>query len=203
MVTTLDGMTADLVAACKEIRRRGNGHPPILCAHSEGGGTVQYALDGGLIRVEAMALIAAREDVEEFKRWMPAYESLAWPIQMMGRGFVDCMAVLRRVRACDDGSRTRVLMMAGTEDKFMTVRMTERMAEDYRAGIEELRRKRKKKKIECGGQERPKREEMGDGFVEEDFYGVRFVVGPGAHHIQNGLCVKESAEAFRRWLEQL
>ncbi|EEU42433.1 uncharacterized protein NECHADRAFT_68995 [Fusarium vanettenii 77-13-4] len=97
-----------------------------------------------------------------FQRRMNRYESYLWPFSMM-QPFAKGSSILRQIRN-DGSSGEKVLVMAGTQDKLMTPKVTEETAEFYRAAAGEKRE------------------------------GVRvsFVDGAG-HHLQNDVQWKESA----------
>jgi hypothetical protein len=39
----------------------------------------------------------------EFDRWMPEYESLRWPIEMMKKGWINVQSVVRSITGWDGG----------------------------------------------------------------------------------------------------
>lgn len=146
-------------------------------------------------------------DVEEFMRWMPKYESLIWPLQMMGSfwgwlmgrpRWLDVKSVISRV----DGIRgsDRLCVMVGSKDVLMDVEMCRKATEEYRRGFVESELEKKIERI--AGHELENGETAGADTESKN--GVRFVVVHGAgHHIQNDVQWKVAAEALRRFVIQV
>ncbi|KAF4983105.1 hypothetical protein FDECE_17374 [Fusarium decemcellulare] len=98
-----------------------------------------------------------------FQRRMNRYESYLWPFSMM-YSFASASSILQRIHN-SGASGEKVLVMAGRQDKLMTVPVTEKTAAFYR---------------EAGT-------EKGDGVR------LCFVEGAG-HHLQNDVQWKDGAE---------
>lgn len=98
-----------------------------------------------------------------FQRHMNRYESYLWPFGMM-YSFTSPSNILSHIRN-DGASGEKVLVMAGTQDKLMTVPVTEKTATFYR---------------EAGNDKR-------------DGVRLRFVEGAG-HHLQNDVQWEDGAE---------
>ncbi|EWY86175.1 hypothetical protein FOYG_10801 [Fusarium oxysporum NRRL 32931] len=98
-----------------------------------------------------------------FQRHMNRYESYLWPFGMM-YSFASPSNILSHIRN-DGASGEKVLVMAGTQDKLMTVPVTEKTATFYR---------------EAGNDKR-------------DGVRLRFVEGAG-HHLQNDVQWEDGAE---------
>lgn len=94
---------------------------------------------------------------------MNRYESYLWPFGMM-YSFASPSNILSHIRN-DGASGEKVLVMAGTQDKLMTVPVTEKTATFYR---------------EAGNDKR-------------DGVRLRFVEGAG-HHLQNDVQWEDGAE---------
>lgn len=57
-LTSLDDLALDLTSAIKEVTSR-EGQPPIIVAHSSGGGLSQYVISKGQVQARALALVGA------------------------------------------------------------------------------------------------------------------------------------------------
>lgn len=140
-----------------------------------------------------------RDKVRVFAQQMPNYESLAWPIGMMKR-FTDVRNILRNLQGWRSSLSSRVMVMAGSEDKLMGVQLMRDVAYEYREGIEQL-----------GGEkfldptELPQTSLRLNQNVKQDTEtAVTMVVVEGAgHHLQNDAQADDAAEAVRKFLEQL
>jgi hypothetical protein len=139
-----------------------------------------------------------REKVGEFARQMPNYESLAWPIGMMKR-FTDVPSILRNIQGWGT-STSRIMVMAGTEDKLMGVKLMMDMADEYGEGIQQLKQG---KEIELV--DRIQTGSLTSKNVKRIVVdGVTKVVVEGAgHHIQNDVQADEAAEALKMFLDLL
>jgi len=135
------------------------------------------------------------EKVVEFERFMPDYESLMWPIGMM-HSFIKVKNVLMNILGWTQG-RQRLLVVAGSEDKLMSVKQMRKMASQYRQALMNLIQKRlitEKKDVEA--------EEADE--VESAANGVRFeIVNGSGHHIQNDLQWEVAADRILEFLNQL
>jgi pimeloyl-ACP methyl ester carboxylesterase len=123
----------------------------------------------------------ATQDVKEFETWMPEYESLAWPVGMMWK-FVDTARVASAIVGWGRGrGHTRVLIIAGGEDKLISLEIMQRVAEEYRLAVRGMEGR---KKIE-GTRQRVSDSSMDKGVigvVEQRKDGVTLAVIEGAGH---------------------
>jgi pimeloyl-ACP methyl ester carboxylesterase len=141
-----------------------------------------------------------RQKVVEFEKWMPAYESLRWPIEMLKSGWIDASKVVANLKGWGDGDEaSKIMIMAGDEDKLMGVQLMEDMARDYRWEVQTLAEKKKLDVVT--GQDHGTTEPV-KGTEENSEAGVIMVVVKGAgHHIQNDVQAERAVEVFRRFLE--
>ena len=135
-----------------------------------------------------------RSEVQKFERMLPAYESMIWPLGQM-LPFANIGNILRNILGWrEDVSKTRLLVMAGREDKLMDVPMMRRLAALYRGGIsrifpEVFPTENKSSKVSD---------------VTSGTTGVDLVVVEGSgHHLQNDLHWQDAASQFLNFLDQL
>ncbi|CAM1509072.1 Fc.00g028110.m01.CDS01 [Cosmosporella sp. VM-42] len=113
----------------------------------------------------------------QFQRRLNRYESFLWPISMM-KPFASASSILKQIH--NSGSE-KVLVMAGTGDKLMTVPVTKETAAFYREASEG-------------------KTESGEG-VEK---GVRLVFVEGAgHHVQNDVQWEDGAEKLLKFYRNI
>lgn len=112
------------------------------------------------------------ESVMPFQNRLSRYESFLWPISMM-RPFAKPSAVLSQIGSRAAGS-TKLLIMAGTEDKLMTPQETEDITAFYR-GVEG---------------------------VSEKAIRLEFVEGAG-HHLQNDVQWQDGADKLLSFYKQV
>jgi hypothetical protein len=121
---------------------------------------------------------------------------------MMPSGWINASKVARSLRGWDHGEeRSRIMVMAGNEDKLMGVQLMEDMARDYRQEVYGLVGKKKLDVLFAlhDGTMEPIKETEEDGDA-----GVSMVVVKEAgHHIQNDVQAERVAEVFRNFLEGL
>jgi hypothetical protein len=143
------------------------------------------------------------QEVATFEKRMPEYESLRWPIEMMGRSWVNGGKVVQSLREWreGEGEGSRVMIMAGDEDKLMGVQLMKDMARDYR---QEVRTLVKGKPLDILVGPPGHAIQAIEGIEEESAVGVSMVVIRGAgHHIQNDVQAEQAAEALRRFVDGL
>jgi len=122
------------------------------------------------------------QEVREFERTMPEYESMSWSVGMMTR-FVSAKRVIGNILPTLKRSR-RVLVVAGGEDKIMDGAIMQRLAAWYRLAWEDIR---------------GKGEDEGEGSSTEV---VRFGVVEGSgHHVMKDSMWRVGAEIVLEWLE--
>lgn len=144
----------------------------------------------------------SKERVVEFERWMPEYESLRWPIEMMKKDWIHDQGVVGSITGWDGGmGGPRIMVMAGSEDKLMGVRLMEDMARDYRRGVQTLVEEKRHDAVAV--QSRGTMEPI-KGVEENCEAGVSMVVVKGAgHHVQNDVQAERAAEVLRMFMEGL
>ncbi|KAF2725492.1 alpha/beta-hydrolase [Polychaeton citri CBS 116435] len=121
--------------------------------------------------------------VPDFMRWMPGYESMGWPVGMMGdivgwwRGnanWLEPRDILRNIDLGDAPAANcdKICTIVGSEDMMYDERMWNRQVREYRQGI-------------------------------GDLGSVRLVVVKGAgHHVQNDVQCEKAAEALLKFVLQ-
>ncbi|KAI9021782.1 Alpha/Beta hydrolase protein [Hyaloraphidium curvatum] len=130
-------------------------------------------------------------EVREFERWMPEYESLAWPLAMM-RPFVSAGEVVASIEPTPEGvDADRVMILSGTLDRLMDPPIQLRAAEEYRLAL--------------GGAGAPFDDKLpAQGWRVQRRGGVSYGLVAGAgHHVQNDLQKEEGAEALLQFLDRL
>jgi hypothetical protein len=136
--------------------------------------------------------------VKEFESHMSEFESLLWPLGMM-LPFVNTRNVLKNIVGWGlTPVKDRVLVLAGSKDTLMGVKLMRRMAQDYRKAFGMLV-KRKLLQAHLAVAESTNKDD------DEVFsFGVRFNVVEGAgHHMQNDLQWEDSASQLLTFVEQL
>jgi hypothetical protein len=129
---------------------------------------------------------------------MPSYESLAWPLGMMKR-FTHVPSILQNIQGWGI-SPSRIMIMAGTEDKLMGVKLMKDMAEEYREGVKTLSGKKRIEPAEI----RQTRSEISQNVGQTVDSGVSMTtIRVARHHVQNDVQSEEAAEALKMFLEQL
>ncbi|KAI8634390.1 alpha/beta-hydrolase [Xylariaceae sp. FL1651] len=127
------------------------------------------------------------DKLAEFQGHLSRYESFLWPLGMMSR-FVDPKSVLRNITGWETGSR--MLIMAGTEDKLMTRLVQEKLAETYRTAFAELVKEKK-----LNTKDNAVHPLQGEGGLDNLGHGVELAWVPGAgHHLQNDTTWRIGAE---------
>ena len=141
------------------------------------------------------------EYVEGFQKLACPYESFLWPLGM-GYKFVSPVRILQQISGWGAGSQSRVLVLAGGEDKIMTHPIMERLAGFYRAAYESVVGL---KKIDGAADDGGDVESVsGDGGLDTAGLGVRLCVVPGVgHHLQNDVDWEVGAAKLLAFYEQL
>jgi pimeloyl-ACP methyl ester carboxylesterase len=137
-----------------------------------------------------------QDQVRDFAQWMSQCESMGWPVGMMNR-FTNVSNILQNIQGLGS-SAARIMVMAGTEDKLMGVKLMQDMAGEYRDGIRQLSDQKKiEPTVETGNS-------ISKNVKQETENGVSMVIVEGAgHHIQNDVQADEAAEALKMFVEQL
>lgn len=129
---------------------------------------------------------------------MPAYESMAWPIGMMKR-FTDMRSILENIQGWGT-SPSRVMVMAGAEDKLMGTKLMMDVACEYRKGVEELSSRKKIEPVELP-ETKP---QISENVRQEVRFGITTAVVEGVgHHVQNDVHAEEATETLKRFLDEL
>jgi hypothetical protein len=133
-------------------------------------------------------------EVAEFEKLMPKYESFLWPLGMLFP-FVNFRNLISRITSWNTKDCSRILILAGENDRLVSLDITRREADEYRDAFRHLIRT---KKLDCIAGEV---EEQG---LESTGCGVQYrVVGRAGHHFQNDSMWEEGAEKLLRFYEQL
>lgn len=144
--------------------------------------------------------------VPGFRRWMPAYESMGWPLGMFGsfwawwKGtpkWLDARDIIRNISHSTGGNQhTRICIMVGGEDMMIDTDMCRSQAAQFRDVLEEEGRFSSDL-----GKNQSKAADI-EGVETADAGGVRLVIVEGAgHHLQNDVQRDQGAQALHRFLE--
>lgn len=118
-----------------------------------------------------------KEKVQEFEREMPEMESMRWPLGMITR-FVDPKKVVGNIVPTLKNGR-KILIIAGTDDKLVRVRIMEQLTAWYRSALE-----------------------LATGKNEEETDVIRFGVVQGSgHHLMRDVGWKKCSGLILEWLE--
>ena len=139
---------------------------------------------------------------------MPPYETLLWPMGMMGefmswwRGpsrWLSVKHILSNISGNPGpAEKDRVCVMVGDQDVLMDLAMCRRQAAEYRQALTWMRGKEN----EIKRQETRTRTAL-NGVTVDSSQGVSLVVVHGAgHHVQNDVQQKEAAEALLQFVRQ-
>jgi hypothetical protein len=147
-----------------------------------------------------------RSAVSVFAQWMPSYESMKWPMAMMGSftawwkglpSWLNLKDILSNVTSVQSHLRgDHVCIMVGSEDVLMDLDMARKQTSEYRAAL---------RMSASPGKQDSNSEERADGSTTTDSGdGVRFVIVHGAgHHLQNDLQRDAGAEALLAFARQV
>ncbi|KAM0720929.1 hypothetical protein Q7P37_003214 [Cladosporium fusiforme] len=153
--------------------------------------------------------------VAEFRRWMPAYESMGWPLGMFGEFWAWCIGrprwldakdIVRNIsRSQEENLHAQICIMVGSEDMMIDVDMCRSQVAQYReALISRASSTDSKERSLYSGQKNGADFAGIEGIQAEDAGGVHFVVIEGAgHHSQNDVQRDRGARALQRFLEQV
>lgn len=155
----------------------------------------------------------AKEDgwakVQEFMKWMPGYESMAWAMALNGsfwkwiRGRNEWLDVSKVVASINGWERPgdRICIMVGSYDRLTDQSMAERSFSEYTHVLATLQRDKKLDVIEHTDTSDDKPIE-GVQMTATDRVRLLVVQGAG-HHIQNDVQCDIAAEACLKWVGQL
>ena len=147
-----------------------------------------------------------KENVPEFRRWMPAYESMGWALGMVGEfwawwngnpKWLDVQDVIANLaKPTDHGQHHQVCIIVGAEDMTINVDMCRLQAAQYRQAL--------KVHLAKSAEPAARRIPAIEGAEVESFGGVQLAVIEGAgHHAQNDVQSKIAAEVLLRFLERV
>lgn len=142
--------------------------------------------------------------VREFARWMPAYESMGWPMGMGGsfwgwwRGcakWLEPRDILLNVSSAREvDGKDSVCVVVGEKDMMLRGTIWDQQVAELRDGLSQLR--------DGHGAKAAPQEEIEGAEVRSEG-GVRLIVVQGAgHHLQNDLQRDVGAEALLRFAKQ-
>lgn len=166
-----------------------------------------------LVKQAFFGKLFPQEMVPEFRRWMPAYESMRWAMGMCGdfwswwKGrpkWLVARDIVRNIsQSSGEDQRTRVCIMVGSEDMMIDTDMCRLQAAQYREAIESQPPSVHKTSSIQGQRFRPDSASL-EGLHAEESGGVRLVVIAGAgHHCQNDVQRDKGAVALQQLLEQV
>lgn len=155
-----------------------------------------------------------QESVSEFRRWMPAYESMRWAMGMCGNlwswwkgrpQWLNARDIVQNIsQSSGEDQRARICIMVGSEDMMIDTDICSLQAAQYREAISSRSPSADKKASPIRGQRsRPDSASL-EGVHTEEAGRVRLVVIAGAgHHCQNDVQRDRGAVALQRFLEQV
>lgn len=144
------------------------------------------------------------EKVPEFRRRMPAYESMGWPLGMFGEfwawwkgnpKWLDIKEIIANLVEPTDDDQHQVCIIVGSEDMMIDIDMCRLQAAQYRQALEERQGK--------GLGDRSRIQSV-EGAEVESFGGVALaVIQDAGHHVQNDVQSKVAAEVLLLFLERV
>lgn len=151
--------------------------------------------------------------VYEFRRWMPSYESMGWPIGMFGEfwawwqgrpKWLDPKNVLRSLaRPEKRDHRAQICIIVGSEDMMIDTDMCRLQTAEYRDALRHETPERNEDSLPTHRKVDPR---VGDveGVETECSGGVALAIIAGAgHHSQNDVQSASAARVFQHFLEQV
>jgi len=122
---------------------------------------------------------------------LPAYESMLWPLGQM-LPFANMGNIIRNILGWKENvSKSRLLVMAGSNDRLMDVPMMQKLSALYRGALQKGFPRTEDISVET------RKQYMGST-------GVEFVViQDSGHHLQNDLHWEEAASQLSNFLNQL
>ncbi|KAK5936890.1 hypothetical protein PMZ80_010828 [Knufia obscura] len=165
----------------------------------------------GLVRAAFFGHRFPADRVGEFRRWMPDYESMGWPVGMVGDNFwgwvlgrgntwLSCGDIVRNIRDAGNG-RDKVCIMVGKEDMMYRAWMWERQCGEYRDALKDLK---SQKQVNDATKLRDENQEVEGVAKVKSEDAVRLIlVEDSGHHVQNDVYCNEAAEAFLKWANQV
>ncbi|KAJ9650448.1 hypothetical protein H2198_010241 [Neophaeococcomyces mojaviensis] len=154
----------------------------------------------------------------DFRQWMPAYETMGWPIGMVGNNFwqwarggqntwLSCRDIVPNISRAEEmrDGKDKVCVIVGTEDMMYRPVMWERQAKEYREALAQLSREEKGETAPATSAEKEADKPIPEVTVSSSG-GVRVVLVEAAgHHVMNEVDELKygAAEAFLRWANQV
>ncbi|KAK5088689.1 hypothetical protein LTR05_002910 [Lithohypha guttulata] len=146
----------------------------------------------------------------DFKQWMPAYESMGWPVGMVGNSFwawangkpswLNTKDIVSNIQNAGDG-KDKICVMIGREDMMYRPWMWEKQCGLYRGALEELKHE---KKMDETAMPQTSSDDSIEAVSVKSEGGVRLVlVDDSGHHVQNDVYCDQAAEALLRWANQV
>jgi pimeloyl-ACP methyl ester carboxylesterase len=154
------------------------------------------------------------ENVPDFRRWMPAYESMGWPLGMFGdlwawwKGrprWLDTKDIVANLsKTTDDGRHHRVCIVLGAEDMMIDVDMCRLQAAQYRQALNDHRAKSAEHQDSLPSRRLASHTRAIEGAGIESFDGVELAVIEGAgHHVQNDIQSRVAAHVLHHFFKQV
>ena len=141
--------------------------------------------------------------VVQFQKHINAYESFLWPLGMMVP-FANAASVIQRITGWGQGGGQRILVMAGGQDKLMTMDVMEKLAGFYRKPLRLLMRDKKLDAVDNPLGQLDKEGDKAKNGVDTDSDGVKLdVVTSAGHHMQNDVEWEVGAEKLLTFYRQL
>lgn len=151
------------------------------------------------------------ERVADFRRWMPAYESMGWPLGMFGdfwawwQGnprWLDVKDVIANLtKPTDSGPLRRVCIIVGAEDMMIDVDMCRLQAAQYRQAFEEERaRSAEQREAPLSRRMASRMRDVGGAEVESSGGVVLAMIEGAGHHVQNDIQSSTAAQLLHQFL---
>lgn len=152
-----------------------------------------------------------RSQVGAFKQWFPPFESMGWPVGMMGsfsawisgkNKWLNENDVVSNIESIAD-DKDKICVIIGKEDMMYRPWMWQRQCAEYRAAIQKPKLEKQKQSV-TKPNTRPDTDSAIDAVAVESRGGVRLVlVDHSGHHVQNDVYNAQAAEALLRWAYQV
>lgn len=154
------------------------------------------------------------EKIADFRRWMPAYESMGWPLGMFGEfwawwqgspKWLDIKEVTANLaQPTHDAQRQKVCIIVGAEDMMIDVDMCRLQAAQYRQALEDRQADSAGYQGSLQSRRIASQVHAIEGTEVESFDGVELAVIEGAgHHVQNDMQSRVAAQVLLRFLERV
>ena len=149
----------------------------------------------------------------DFRQWMPAFESMGWPVGMLGNNFwswvlgrpntwLSARDICENIQGAGDREgKDRICVVVGKEDMMYRPWMWERQCAEYRDGLRELQSEKQARDVNSS---ETRSEMIGEVVTVRSDGGVRLaLVEDSGHHVQNDVYHDEACEAVLRWATQV